>query len=317
MVGFDPKQSVVLPHYVYGICGASAAFLSRFFTQPVDVCKIRFQLQIEPIRRGEIASKYQGLSQAVGLIVREEGVLALWKGLLAAQLLSTVYGLVQFGTFELLNRALWTLRWTDNPRDPFLYFLCGSVSGVAATVAAQPLDVVRTRFVSQGRQKVYNSLWQSLTLLRRQEGLRGFYRGLVPAVIQIVPYNGASFAFYAQFQSIYRRFSGNTSAHSDALESLTCGIFAGGVAKTLIYPLDVFKKRLQVQGFEEGRRGFGRMICVDSLRQCVGEMWRIEGLSGFYKGYSPSLIKAALATGINFYCYEQFLKLFRTYYESK
>lgn len=78
MVGFDPNQNVPLPKYAYGLCGASAAFLSRIFTQPVDVCKIRFQLQIEPIRRGELTSKYQGLSQAFGLIIKEEGISALW-----------------------------------------------------------------------------------------------------------------------------------------------------------------------------------------------------------------------------------------------
>ncbi|OQV21961.1 Mitochondrial thiamine pyrophosphate carrier [Hypsibius exemplaris] len=314
MVGFDPERTVPLPHYVYGACGASAAFISRFFTQPIDVCKIRFQLQIEPIKRGEVASKYQGLNQAVRLIVKEEGAGALWKGLLAAQSLSLVYGLVQFASFEKLNKALWTLNLTDNPKNPLFYFLCGSLSGVAATVAAHPLDVVRTRFVSQGRQKVYESIFQSFGMISRQEGFRGFYRGIVPAVIQIVPYNGASFAFYSKFQEIFRSYSGKKSSESDAVESLTCGFLAGAFAKTLIYPLDVMKKRLQVQGFEAGRKGFGKYVSVDSFRHCITEIWRLEGLGGFFKGYSPSLLKAAFATGLNFYCYEQFLRACSNHY---
>lgn len=64
--------------------------------------------------------------------------------------------------------------------------------------------------------QVYNTLWQSLGLMARQEGMRGFYRGVVPAVIQIVPYNGASFAFYAKFQSIYRNITGKASSESGA-----------------------------------------------------------------------------------------------------
>ncbi|GAU88852.1 hypothetical protein RvY_01476-2 [Ramazzottius varieornatus] len=286
MVGYNPDpQTVRVPKYVYGFCGASAAFISRVFTQPIDVCKIRFQLQIEPIERGSSISKYQSLNQAFGLIVKEEGFGALWKGLLAAQSLSIVYGLVQFASFEALNQSLWNLNLTQNPRDPVFYFLCGSVSGVAATVAAHPLDVVRTRFVSQGQQKVYSSMFQSMRLIARHEGVRGFYRGVIPAVIQIVPYNGASFAFYAKFQSMFRKYTGKTSSEAGAVESLCCGFMAGAFAKTIIYPLDVLKKRLQVQGFEEGRRGFGQLVSVHSFRHGIKEIWRIEGLAGFFKGY--------------------------------
>ena len=186
--------------------------------------------------------------------------------------------------------------------------------------------------------QVYESLFQSFGMITRNEGIRGFYRekainlsqiswpvvsslarnifsftigGVIPAVIQIVPYNGASFGFYSKFQTIFRGYSGKTSTESgkfcfkgqtssvsffefklnliffptDAVESLTCGFLAGASAKTLIYPLDVLKKRLQVQGFEEGRKGFGKYVSVDSFRHCIREMWRLEGLSGFFKGY--------------------------------
>jgi solute carrier family 25 (mitochondrial thiamine pyrophosphate transporter), member 19 len=60
----------------------------------------------------------------------------------------------KFATFEALHRSLWSLRLTDDPKNPVAYFFCGSMAGMAATVAAQPLDVIRTRFVSQGPQKV-------------------------------------------------------------------------------------------------------------------------------------------------------------------
>ena len=41
--------------------------------------------------------------------------------------------------------------------------------------------------------------------------------------------------------------------------NLICGGAAGLTAKTVIYPLDLVKKRLQVQGFEEARRSFGKV----------------------------------------------------------
>lgn len=78
MVGYDPDQKVVVPHYVHGVCGAASGFVTRFLTQPLDVCKIRFQLQFEPIKTGAASSKYRGITQAFQLIVREEGFSALW-----------------------------------------------------------------------------------------------------------------------------------------------------------------------------------------------------------------------------------------------
>lgn len=47
-------------------------------------------------------------------------------------------------------------------------------------------------------------------------------------------------------------FSGN-------VKNLVCGSCAGIISKTLTYPFDLFKKRLQVGGFERARAAFGQV----------------------------------------------------------
>ena len=42
-------------------------------------------------------------------------------------------------------------------------------------------------------------------------------------------------------------------------KNLLCGSGAGVISKTLTYPLDLFKKRLQVGGFEQARVSFGQV----------------------------------------------------------
>ena len=37
----------------------------------------------------------------------------------------------------------------------------------------------------------------------REEGIRGFYRGLTPALAQVVPYSGFQFAFYTILEKIW------------------------------------------------------------------------------------------------------------------
>lgn len=56
------------------VAGGLAGAAARLVVGPLDVLKIRFQVQLEPVARGAPASKYTGLAQAVRTIVKEEGV---------------------------------------------------------------------------------------------------------------------------------------------------------------------------------------------------------------------------------------------------
>ena len=57
------------------IAGAISGAIARFLIGPLDVLKIRFQVQVEPIsRKGFGRSKYTSIPQAFKLILHEEGV---------------------------------------------------------------------------------------------------------------------------------------------------------------------------------------------------------------------------------------------------
>lgn len=57
-----------------------------------------FQLQVEPINRKSLHSKYVSVPQALRVILREEGLFAFWKGHVPAQAMSLVYGVIQVGS---------------------------------------------------------------------------------------------------------------------------------------------------------------------------------------------------------------------------
>ena len=54
-------------------------------------------------------------------------------------------------------------------------------------------------------------------------------------------------------------------------------------SKSLLYPLDVAKKRLQVSGWGMGRVGLGETARCTGLRQCVATLIAQEGFRGLYK----------------------------------
>ncbi len=79
-----------------------------------------------------------------------------------------------------------------------------------------------------------------------KEGALSLYHGLSPTLIQIGPYTGCQFAMYKFLVEMYDQAIEGKSA---GVKSLSCGAVAGAVAKTLVYPLDLGKKRMQLQGF--------------------------------------------------------------------
>lgn len=89
------------------------------------------------------------------------------------------------------------------------------------------------------------------------------------------------------------------------------GSSAGLIAKTIVYPFDLVRKRLQIQGFEHGRKGFGKFFQCNGLLDCVKVTIKEEGVQGLFKGLVPSQIKAAATSALHFTVYEQVLLLLK------
>lgn len=305
MVGFDPATTD-LTKLQYSIAGIVSGVMTRFVCQPLDVLKIRLQLQLEPIHK-QGTSKYHGMRQAVRTIQNEETLRALWKGHVPAQMLSIAYGASQFVSFEILTHLAWDClpKNLTNEWRPTLHFFCGGAAGCMATCVSQPFDVIRTRFVGQGEPKIYHSMLHATKSIYTKEGPKAFYKGLLPTLIQIGPNTALQFGFYTFLLQIWRKWTNASMGHIGWIESMVCGSIAGMGAKGAVYPLDLVKKRLQVQGFEEARKAFGKVGSYSGLVDCFAKIFRQEGIKGFFKGFMPSLFKAALATGCHFCFYEQ------------
>ncbi|XP_041862729.1 mitochondrial thiamine pyrophosphate carrier [Melanotaenia boesemani] len=310
MVGYDPgaKGAAFSPEEA-ALAGSAAGMVTRALISPFDVIKIRFQLQIE--REG----KYQGLFQATRCIYAEEGVSAFWKGHIPAQLLSICYGAVQFASFEFLTEVVHKSTAYDS-QTAGVHFICGGLAACSATVVCQPLDTLRTRFAAQGEPKVYVNLRHAVSTMWRSEGALTFFRGLSPTLVAVFPYAGLQFFFYNVFKKLLVP-PPKAGESGGSIRSLVCGSGAGMISKTITYPFDLFKKRLQVGGFEAARAQFGQVRSYRGLTECMVKIAKEEGVRGFFKGLSPSLVKAALSTGFTFFWYEFFLNVIHNFKERR
>ncbi|TQS32714.1 hypothetical protein Golomagni_06963 [Golovinomyces magnicellulatus] len=285
--------------------GAVAGLVSRFIIAPLDVVKIRLQLQSREVAK-HIGSEthtphYHGTISTLRHILRHEGITGFWKGNVPAELMYVCYASIQFTAYRSTTMFLQSGLPYNLP-DSVESFVAGASSGAAATTATYPLDLLRTRFAAQGTNKVYKSLMGAVGEIYRDESWRGFFRGLGPALAQIVPYMGMFFVAYEGL----RLPMGEMNLPWGTGDA-TAGILGSVIAKTAVFPLDLVRKRIQVQGPTRGRYVYGD---IPVYRTTVGAIRTIaarEGLRGLYKGLPISLIKAAPASAVTVWTYERSL----------
>ncbi|CRG91762.1 Mitochondrial thiamine pyrophosphate carrier 1 [Talaromyces islandicus] len=290
------------------IAGGTAGLVSRFCIAPLDVVKIRLQLQIhslsDPVSHHGIKGPvYKGTLSTMKAIVREEGITSLWKGNISAELLYVCYGGAQFTAYRTTTQALQQLphRLPQSVES----FVAGAVAGGLATACTYPLDLLRTRFAAQGKERIYTSILSSIRDISRHEGSRGFFRGCSAAVSQIVPYMGLFFTTYEGLRPLLTQMDSLPFGSGDA----AAGVIASVIAKTGVFPLDLVRKRLQVQGPHRSRYVHTNIPEYRGVLSTMSVILRTQGVRGLYRGLTVSLIKAAPASAVTMWTYEHVLKI--------
>ncbi|KAI1341534.1 mitochondrial carrier domain-containing protein [Xylariaceae sp. FL0016] len=298
--------------------GATAGLISRFIIAPLDVVKIRLQLQSHSLsdphsqaRLSPNSPVYKGTLRTLRHIVRHEGITGLWKGNVPAELMYVSYAAIQFTTYRsttlLLHRIFGEGKQSALPHS-IESFIGGATAGATATATTYPLDLLRTRFAAQGNDRIYTSLYRAITSIHRDEGHRGFFRGLAPGLAQIVPFMGLFFAMYetARLPMSQLQLPWGTG---DA----TAGVLASIVAKTGVFPLDLVRKRIQVQGPTRSKYVHKNIPEYRGTVRTIQIILATEGIRGLYRGLTVSLIKAAPASAVTMWTYERVLSMLIRY----
>lgn len=303
--------------------GAISGGISRTVTSPLDVIKIRFQVQLEPtsswalLQKGLVTtapSKYTGMFQASKDILREEGLRGFWRGNVPALLMVMPYTAIQFTVLHKLKTFASGSSKTENHDglSPYLSYVSGALAGCAATVGSYPFDLLRTILASQGEPKVYPNMRSAFVDIIQTRGFRGMYAGLSPTLVEIVPYAGLQFGTYDTFKrwaSAWNqtRYSNTTAEYNlSSFQLFLCGLAAGTCAKLVCHPLDVVKKRFQIEGLQRHPKYGARVEhrAYNNMFDAVQRILQLEGWAGLYKGIIPSTIKAAPAGAVTFVAYE-------------
>lgn len=106
--------------------------------------------------------------------------------------------IVHFVIYEAIKAELMASRQRDSEtrdsRDFLEFMMAGAVSKTIASCVAYPHEVARTRLREEGSK--YTSFWQTLSLVFKEEGFKGVYRGLTTQLIRQIPNTAIMMATY-------------------------------------------------------------------------------------------------------------------------
>ena len=262
--------------------GGAAGAISRTVTAPLELYKIQSQNRYMP---------YSTMKDTL----RKEGLRGLWKGNLINCLRVSPQMAVTFSVFNFAQQNIFSLLPTKYQH--YNNFLSGAVGGAVSMTTIYPLENIRSRLTLQTNNSHYNGI---LDVLKRTS-IRELYAGLRMSIIGFAPYTALSFGFYHWFKDMFSnayKWTGST-AH------LMSGGLSGLVAVTIVYPTDLIRRRLQLQGFDPSVPKYDGII--DSIRK----IYACERIPGFYRGLTANYIKLFPTISIQFWTLE-YLKGFKT-----
>lgn len=239
-----------------------------------------------------------GMLQTTRSIFVSEGVLGFWRGNMAACVRVVPHKAVLFA-FSDFYKDLFRSMDPSGQLPAWGPFVSGSLSGFTASIITYPLDLIRTRVSGQiGENLVYSGIAHTFTRTLREEGYRALFRGIGPTLFGALPYEGIKFGSYDILTS---HLPGDIDPKADFAGKILCGGGAGVLATIFTYPNDTVRRRLQMQGAGGAARQY------KNAWDCYVKLARNEGWTVYYRGLTPTLVRAMPNMGVQFATYD-FLK---------
>ncbi|KAL5611953.1 hypothetical protein BROUX41_000480 [Berkeleyomyces rouxiae] len=328
------------------LSGALGGFTAGIVTCPLDVIKTKLQAQggfLAATHGGRISHTtrpkvYNGLVGTAKVILREEGVRGLYRGL----------GPIVFGYlptwavwFTVYNKSKTRLRqYIDH--DFFVSFWSSIIAGGCSTIATNPIWVIKTRLMSQSISELsatskingslppghippqtpwhYRSSFDAAYKMYTTEGIRSFYAGLTPALLGLA-HVAVQFPAYEYMRVKFTGFGmasasatggANEQKHNQWLGVLAASVISKIMASTATYPHEVLRTRLQTQ-----RRSIASTVTpvggivtespplkyrgvIKTFRTILNE----EGWRAFYAGLGTNMMRAVPAATVTMLTYE-------------
>lgn len=158
-------------------------------------------------------------------ILEKDGILGLYAGYSATLLRNLPAGVLSYSSFEYLKAAV--LRKTEKPHlDPLQSVCCGALAGAISASLTTPLDVIKTRLMTQAHVEavnkvaavMYGGVSATVRQILKEEGWVGFTRGMGPRVLHSACFSALGyFAFETAKLTILQHYVKQKELQNDSL----------------------------------------------------------------------------------------------------
>eukprot|EP00172_Hildenbrandia_rubra_P001495 Plantae.Rhodophyta-Hildenbrandia_rubra.ctg2061.p1 GENE.Plantae.Rhodophyta-Hildenbrandia_rubra.ctg2061~~Plantae.Rhodophyta-Hildenbrandia_rubra.ctg2061.p1 ORF type:complete len:374 (+),score=69.97 Plantae.Rhodophyta-Hildenbrandia_rubra.ctg2061:462-1583(+) len=174
-------------------------------------------------------------------------------------------------------------------QENFASLVAGGVAGTVSASVMSPIDVVRihlqaTKGGSEAAKLASGAIgrvkaFEVAKNIARIDGMNGFFRGLGPTLVGMLPHRSSQFWAYSTTRGVLNKRFGEKS-WVDMVSAAVAGI----VANTVTNPIWLVKARIQLQaGTDPSNPRFYK-----GYRDAIARIWKEEGVRGFYKGVTAS-----------------------------
>ncbi|KAK4353926.1 hypothetical protein RND71_026120 [Anisodus tanguticus] len=310
--------------------GGIASIIAGCSTHPLDLIKVRMQLQGEasgtaPVQTLRPALAFHPTNHAhvpitppsvprvgpvgVGVrIVQQEGIAALYSGVSATVLRQTLYSTTRMGLYDMLKT-----KWTDpntNNMPLGKKIVAGLIAGGIGAAVGNPADVAMVRMQADGRlsapqRRNYKSVVDAISQMTKSEGITSLWRGSSLTVNRAMLVTASQLASYDEFKEMILK----KGLMKDGLGThVTASFAAGFVASVVTNPVDVIKTRVMNMKVEP-RKAPPYCGALD----CAMKTIKAEGPMALYKGFIPTISRQGPFTIVLFVTLEQVRKLLKDF----
>ncbi|CAN0912902.1 Probable envelope ADP,ATP carrier protein, chloroplastic [Linum grandiflorum] len=231
--------------------------------------------------------------EKVGKILQEQGG---YNGLWDGKSLSILHRLAFYATnfFAYFGfKSLLQGTFGQLSLNPVTACICGGLSTLVATFVSHPLDTLRTRVETQtsrhhdGARAIYGKIC-------RDGHFRSLYAGLLPSLLSNILSMTMTVTFYESLTTAWRGIRLNDYRFTTSLVS---SILASLAASTATFPMEVVKRRMQMEGKEESNN-------LKAIGEKYKEIVEKDGVGGLYRGIQPHCFKVVVDNALSFVTYE-------------
>lgn len=275
------------------VMGGTAAAISKSAVAPMERVKLLLQNQGEMIKRGLLKRPYTGIGDCFCRVLREEGVLSLWRGNQA--------NVIRYFPTQAFNFAIKdyfrNLFGRSKEKDGYFKWLAGNVAsgsaaGATTSLFLYHLDYARTRLGTDAlecratSQRQFKGLLDVYKKTLSSDGIGGLYRGFGVSITGITLYRGLYFGIYDTMKPIVLvgPLEGNF------LASFLLGWSVTTVSGVCAYPFDTIRRRMmltsgQPSKYKNGRHAFQQIV-------------QHEGFYALYRGVTANMLLGMAGAGV-------------------